>query len=409
MNAGLGGPDRHETNRAGHIWTVFKVLLALTACSLIAVLMTASSEATETPSPQGGTPTAVPTLDIAGTPLPSVVPTSAVPQDAFVPDHPIYVKGSVIYMLHGSTEAPVPLASAAKQPSASPDGKHLVFITWGAQYQNFQNVIVLDVAHRTQRVLLNDAPTVPTNVETGRSADAPAWSDDDRSIYFSWSYPGSPSVPDPTDVGEKTDLTVTRCAVAGPCNTSVATPLTKPAPLAGGDDAPAPRPADPVHIVYVKYTYKTARDGSSRAMGQLQALNLSSCDPTPYAYCQETSLTNPLDDIADPVWTPNGRYLAFVTLADDWQSTSIWVMAFHPPGRMADYAGAHLLVAGTPFAADPVFSPDGKDIAFLRTASDGRLHLFIAPITFGRHPHIGTPREVKRADIVDGDRLAWIL
>ena len=392
----------------GKIVTTVKVLGALIVCSLIAVLMTASTDATETPSEQGGTPTAAPAVDVAGTPLPSVVPTSAVPQDAFVPDHLIYVKGSVIYMLHGSSEAPVPLASTAKQPSASPDGKHLAYITWGAQYQNFQNVIVLDIAHRTQRVLLNDAPTTPTNVETGRSADAPAWSDDGKSIYFSWSYPGSPWVPDPSDVVYKTDLTVTRCAVAGPCNTSVAAALTKPSQQAGGDDAPAPRPVDPTHLVYVKYTYKTARDGSSRAMGQLQAMNFASCIPTPNTYCQETDLTNPLDDIADPVWSPNGRYLAFVKQSDDLQSTSIWIMAFHPPGRMADYAAAHLLVTGTPFAADPVFSPDGKDMAFLQTAGDGRLHLFIAPVTFGRHPHIGTPREVKRADVVDGDRIAWI-
>jgi hypothetical protein len=331
---------------------------------------------------------------VAGTPLPSVVPTSAVPQDVFVPDHLIFVRGSVVYMVHGAAEAPVPLVAGAKQPSVSPDGKRLAYITWGAQYQNYQNLMLLDIRSRTSRLLLNNAPTAPTNVETGRTADAPAWSGDGNDVYFAWSYPGAAGAP------YATDLSVTRCPAAGPCAAGSATTMTRPNSQTGGDDTPAPRPGDAADLVFVRYAYATDRDGVDRALGQLRAQNLSSGSDTP--------LSDPLDDVSLPVWNPNGRYLTFVRTADDLQSSSIWIMAFHPPGRMADYAHAHLLVKGTPFAADLAFSPDGKEVTFLQSGEDRRLHLFIAPVSLGQNPHIGTPREVLRAGIVDGDRLAWI-
>jgi hypothetical protein len=382
-------------------WAALKLGGSLLICAAIAVLTVASTQATVTPrAAEIGTATLVPIPNIADTPLPTPPATPAVPQDVFIPGRLLYVKGSVIYMIH-HYDQPVQIA-AGRQPSVSPDGKKLAYIQF---YKNYQDLMLVDIQARAPRLLLDDKPIVPQDVRTGMTASTPAWSDNGKYVFFSWSYPGSPYYtggkpsPLPAPLVQRTDASITRCAVSGPCGFGTARTLTSPQFESGGDSDAAPRLADPTELVYASWAYQQARDGVSRALASLQALNLVSG--------AVTSLTPPLDNVSQPVWSPNGRYLAFIKSADDLQSSSIWVMSFHAPGRLADYAHARLLVKGAPFAAHPVFSPDGKYLAFVRSAADGRLHLFVAPMIFGPGAHAGTPVEVQRSQVVDGDRLVW--
>ena len=230
-------------------------------------------------------------------------PTAIVPQDVFVPDRLMYVKGSTIFMLH-DYDKPLPIAYG-RQPSVSPDGTSLAYIFF---YKNYQNLMTVDIQSRKTRLLLDDTLTDSQDASTGRSAATPAWSDDGKTIYFAWSYPGSPFAPDAT-VQWKTDLSITACTVAGPCNSSTARTLTRPYFETGGDSEPAPRLADPNYLVYTQWTYQTARDGTSRSLASLQALNLASST--------QITLTATLDNDSEPVWSPNGRYVAFVKTSDD--------------------------------------------------------------------------------------------
>ncbi len=375
------------------LWTTFKLLIAVSACSLIAIFMVASTDATDTPVAQSsGTATPQPTVVIQGR-VPTPAPTPAAPTDVFVPGRLIYVKGSTIYMVH-HYDAPVPLA-IGREPGVSPDGTKLAYVAF---YKNYQDLMLLNIQQRTHTRFLDDSPSVPTDVSTAFTAATPSWSDDGQYIYFSWSYPGAPNYPN-TSTYDRQDLSVTRCAVASPCNTSTGTQITTPYFEAGGDFEPAPRLADPTYLVYTKWQYQQARDNTSRSLPRLVSQNLN--DGT------KVDLTNILDNVSEPVWSPNGRYLAFVKTSDDLQSSSIYIMTFHPPGRIADYEHARLLVKGTSFAAHPVFSPDGSEMAFIAQSSDSTLHLYIAPVTFGPNARLGIAQEVKRADVVDGDRLAW--
>lgn len=373
--------------------TSTKIVLALLATAAISIVTIASSDATVTPVAQSsGTATPAPTPVIAGPPS-TPNPTAVVPQDVFIPGRLMYVKGRAIYLLHQYDE-PIPVAYGA-QPSISPDGNRLAYIYF---YKNYQNLMTVDIRSGKTKLLLNNTLTNPIDASTGRTAATPAWSDDGKFVYFAWSYPGSPWSPDST-VQWKTDLSITQCAAGGPCDDASAKTLTEPKFESSGDSEPAPRLADPNFLVYTRWQYQTARDGTSRALAGLQALNLSTS--------AQVTLTATLDNVSEPVWSPNGRYLAFVKSSDDLQSTSIWIMPFHPPGRITDYGKARLLVKGAPFAEHPVFSPDGKYMAYIASGPDGRLHLFVAQITFGPSAHIDNSKMVQRSDIVDGDSLVW--
>ncbi|MDB5057300.1 MAG: hypothetical protein JWO59_772 [Chloroflexi bacterium] len=383
------------------LWTTVKLLVVVVICVLIAILMMSSTQATETPArATNGSITPGSAIKITGA-IPTPPATPAAPQDVLIPGKLIYVKGGTIYMLH-QYDLPVPLA-VGREPSVSPDGTHLAYVAFT---KNYQDLMVLNIQQRTSTKLLDNNLADPQNAGTGMTAAQPTWADDGKSIFFSWSYPGSPyycgltsgcALPAPW--AERTDLTVTRCPVTGPCSIATARSLTQPYFESGGDYEPAPRLADPRYLVYAKWQYQQARDNTSRSLPRLQALDLTNNT--------EVALTDPLDNVSEPVWSPNGRYLAFVKTSGDLQSSSIWIMAFHPPGRIADYTHAHLLVSGTQLAGHPVFSPDGKYLAYLQQAADGHLHIFIARIHLGPNPHIDAPQMVKRPDIVDGDHLAW--
>ncbi len=375
------------------IRTSTKLVLSLLTCAVVSIVTIASSDATVTPVAQGnGTATPAPTPVIRG-PLSTPNPTAIVPQDVFVPDRLMYVKGRVIYMLHQYDE-PIPVAYGG-QPSVSPDGRRLAYILF---YKNYENLMTVDIQSGKTKLLLDDTLTNPQDASTGRTAATPAWSDDGKSVYFAWSFPGSPFAPDST-VQWKTDFSITQCPAAGPCGDATAKTLTKPYFESSGDSEPAPRLADPKFLVYTQWQYQIARDNTSRSLASLQALNLTTST--------QITLTATLDSDSEPVWSPNGRYIAFVKSSDDYQSSSIWIMPFHPPGRISDYGKARLLVSGAPFAEHPVFSPDGKYMAFEASASDGRLHLFVARVTFGPNAHVDSPQMVQRAQIVDGDSLVW--
>jgi Tol biopolymer transport system component len=118
-------------------------------------------------------------------------------------------------------------------------------------------------------------------------------------------------------------------------------------------------------------------------------------------------LTPILDNDSQPAWSPDGNYLVYMKTSDDMKTTSLWVTTFHAPGDPNDNVKAHELLAGNAFVSDPVFSPDGKDLAYLGTGDDGRLYLFTAQIHLGPNPTIDHIQQVQRAGIVDGDRVVW--
>lgn len=382
------------------LWTASKLLAVLLICIPIAILMLNSTQPTTTPeapstaTPRGpvGTPTPGPT--------PTSLPTPVRPQDVVVAGHLFFVKGRVIYDLHQYDDPRVVTVGA--QPAISPDGHRLAYVVFT---KNYTNLYTYDRRTGKSALLLDNKPTDPIDPRTGSTAADPAWSNDSTSIFFSYSNPGAlDPATNSYDVGP-TDLSITRCPAAGPCTQAGAHQLSRPLFQTGGDENAAPRPADPHTLVYTSYHYQTS-NGTPRSLGQLAAIDLTT----------EARLGNLSPDTASvlqPAWNPHGRYIAFVKRSPDGQQSSIWVMAYHPSALTTqgydrtDFDRARMLIKGAPFAEHPVFSPDGRYLAYSASGDDGHFHLFMARVHLGRGSFATDVHQVRRVGIIDSDTLAW--
>ncbi len=381
--------------RARSIFTWIKLAAAVLLAAFLAVLMLGSSDPNSIPVAPVVTATpadnATPFVPLPAPTEDHRTPTAVVPADTYVPGHIFYVKNQIIYSVHHS-EAPQEITTGS-EPALAPDGTQLAFIVFS---KNYQDLYLLNMKTRGLRELVNDYYSDPQDARTGLTAAVPAWTDDSRHVLFSWSFPGAPLQNGNFD---RLGLSITECPAEGPCTTASNLKLTTPALLSGGDYDAAARPGDPNTIVYSKYQYETARDGTQRSLASLVALNITTGG--------SIGLTPILDNDSQAAWSPDGNYLIYMKTSDDMKTTSLWAMAFHAPGDPNDEAKGHEILTGNTFVSNPVFSPDGKDLAYLSTGDDGHLHLFTAQIHLGANPTIDHVQEVQRAGIVDGDRLVW--
>lgn len=373
------------------LWTTAKLLAVLIVCVPIAILMLTSSQPTETPAAAANpSPTIAPARPVATVVAGSTpTPTIAKQDDVFVPGALVYVQGRTLIKLH-HYDSPVRLVANATMPSVSPNGKRIAYVEF---HKNYQNLMLVDLSTFKSQTFLDNSPTDPIDPRTGLSAGAPAWSDDGRQIYFTWNNPGTRLS------GNETDLSLYRCALSGPCNGNTANVVdNENFTYLGGDAEVAPRLADPSTIVFSKFQEQQSNPPISQP--ELVAENSDTG--------VQTVISDPAESASEPVWSPNGRDLAFVKATANAQSDAIYVMPFHPPGQLADYKAAALLVQGAPFVSHPVFSPDGHYLAYLANdPTDTGFHLYITRVHLGQHPHVDRPQLVKRAGIVDSASLVW--
>lgn len=377
------------------LWTASKLLAVLLICVPIALLMVTSSQPTAvptaapTPTPTGILPSPTP-----GT-LATAAPTPKSSKDTTVPGTLIYVQGRSLMEVRGAG-APVRLLSQAASPAISPDGRKVAYIRF---QKNFSDLLVLDLQTGKSIQLTQDGLRDPIDPRTGLTAGSPAWSDDGSSIYFTWNYPGFIAGATASTTTNRTDLAIYRCAATGPCAYGSAQDIADAGfTYSGGNYDPAPRPTDPSLMVYSQYTY-----------GQGQDLALPTLISHDITTTTEIPLTGATSAASEPAWAPNGRYLAFIETNLNEATNALYVMQFHSPGRYSDFNHAVKLLQGNPLIAHPVFSPDGKYLAYVANdpSSDG-FHLYVARIHLGPHTTMDTPHLVAQAGIVDSDQMAWM-
>jgi len=380
------------------LWTGSKAIAVLLICIPIAVLMLTSSQPTSTPTaPVPATPTGIVALPTAG-PSPTPLPKRLLPVDTTVAGTLIYVQGHSLVRLQGDS-SPQPLVAGAAQPALSPNRKKLAYVRL---LKNWSDIYTYDLNSGTSTPLTNDSLRIPGDDRTGLSAGSPTWTQDGKSLLFTWNAPGFIPGESPETTTNQTDLSIYRCSITPPCDANNAQLIVNSRySLTGGATDPAPRPADPDTFAYSLYATNTLPDGSAISQPTLYARSLSTG--------AATALSAQGEAASEPSWNPSGRELAFVKTDPSENTNAIYAMPFHAPGSLDDYTHATLLIRGTPLVSYPTFSPDGRWLAYLANDDAGNgFHLYIARVHLGRHPTLEKPHIVARAGTMDSDRLAWL-
>ena len=234
---------------------------------------------------------------------------------------------------------------------ASPRGSAVL---WVADQEGKRNIWVADTApgappaHRVTSYLADE----------GLEIDNITWTPDGQSILFvrggDFEHPGRGAAPNPADIAAGVEQTIYIVPAAG----------GEPRKLAEGR-APAVSP-----------------DGKAVAfLAKEQIWSMPLGDPTAKAM----QLFHARGMIGAPLWSPDGRFIAFTSSRGDHGFIGVYSLA----DKTISY-----LDASTDSDRDPAWSPDSKSIAFIRIASES------GGASGGFRPHrTGVPWSIRVANV----------
>ncbi len=96
----------------------------------------------------------------------------------------------------------------------------------------------------------------------------------------------------------------------------------------------------------------------------------------------------------DVAWSPDGSWIAFTTFGEppaSGRAPNLWVI--HPDGSGEVYVGEGL---------NPIWSPDGSQLASLRTGADGSQEVWLAPSESWQPAQLTLPEQAKRTSFLMG-------
>ena len=268
---------------------------------------------------------------------------------AVLPGTMYVAQDGAIYKLHGGTFTQITDEAGWTQPSASPDGGELVAVQ---RHQNWSDVYLLDDNGRplAQLTHFQAGPA-----EANHWAFQPRFSADGNHIFFAYDNKDGYN-------SYKVDLAI----LAVPSDGSGGDALwTTPNEYTGGD-------TDPVSLrdgglVYTKYSINDKDEVHSQVWLVTR----------PGA--AGTALTQPDEDCAQPAFSPDQTTIALICRHGQLQSTQLVLASFD---ATAGTLGPESVLVDGKLAAAPVFSPDGKTIAFLAPGQrGGPFQLWTVPAT----------------------------
>jgi Tol biopolymer transport system component len=307
-----------------------------------------------------------------------VLPAKQLP----VPGRLYATKSRALYRFSGTQLTRLRFGSQVKDPAVTSAGDRIAV----AQLQDQSSTIVVTDPYGQDRQIL----TPSSAAEGSLWAFAPRFdSDGHRIVYLTdrGKQPSSPQNLQPNDLGVWSyDLA-----------TGQSRRLVQPFGYTGGDSDPSYRPGVQDQLVYTTYLYGGA---PPEPVARLTWMSLTT-GATVY-------LSPDTGRNFEPALSPDGRFVAFIRAGAG--SDDLYVMPLAPTyaREVRPYPTESAVLIQSGIVSQPVWSPDGKAIAFLMLTK-GSFDLFIVPVsTTATVQASGPAQAVTHGSFLDADsRLAW--
>jgi Tol biopolymer transport system component len=351
-------------------------------------------------------------------------------QNAFKGKFYLTVNGN-LYVLNGTKGTTQELVDTGNvlDPAVSPDGKWVAFVK---KEQNYSDLCVLPTTGGNVRVLRSGKGSFYNNGGFIHNTYAwyaqPAWSQDGSTLLFLSDLQKEDWYQQTGQDAPLLDLQVFAIPFGQPTSTPTAVAYATFGD--GGNQNPEYRPQHPNQIVYTHYAYDAATQTQQVTQLYMEDPNAISENPGVYApgssgggYDPSIAIT-PSNIIAtEPAFSPDGNAIAFIQNNINSNQMSLDVMPGPPetitqtPNKaMTEQLALHAYekelspMLSSTYLSQPVWSPDGKQIAYM-TYSNSTFDLWVASVNrdgkTGRYSLQGNPVQVTNGGIDAASHPVW--
>lgn len=324
-----------------------------------------------------------------------------------------------------------------RDPAISPNGKWVAFTQ---RFTNYANLIILSTGGGPWHTIISGNGHFYTNSGGFVQNDfywfgQPSWSPDNSHLLFlsdfqknfDWVNLGGDFAAAPF-----VDLQVFSISVNhGPYNGTQAKAASQIVAYAdygdGGDRDPMYRPGNPNQVVFTHYTYD--KTGTNQIIQlYLENPNAIAANPGKYypgekgsGFDPAVALTPPNVECMQPNFSPDGKSIAYIRRIDSTHS-GLYVMPLPATdvtanpnnstvqkAALAPFAKSSLILSGQ-FISQPVWSPDGKQIAYL-SFNNSEFDIWLANVTVdpktGAYKMSGSPIQLTQGGVDADSRPFW--
>ncbi len=349
-----------------------------------------------------------------------------------------FTQGRNLLVLDGSrTVKQLTHGEDVRDPAVSPDGKWIAF---DVRYGDYANLVYMSVNGGPQHVIISGNGHYWTNSGGFPQDDfywfgQPAWSDNSHLAFlsdfqknFDWAQLGGDFASAPFVDMQIFSISITHTNLTGAEGKADSQIVAYADYGDGGDRDPMYRPGHPSQIIYTHYTYD--KTGTNQVIQlYLEDANAIAQHPTMYSPGVEGSgldpavaLTPPNVECIEPAFSPNGNWIAYIRRNPSTNSMGLYVMPV-PSGdltsnpnspttqkaALASYPESSLIMQGQ-FIGQPVWSPDGKQIAFL-SYNNNEFDIWLANVSLNaktnQYAMQGSPIQLTQGGVDADSRPFW--